>query len=54
MFMSKVLVGARVDLVEVLDVGVELLDCPYYCFSGVVLIDPMILSLCAWGCFEGS
>lgn len=53
-FMLEVLVGAGVDLVEVLDVGAELLDCPDDCFSGDVLTDPMISSLCAWRGFEGS
>lgn len=39
---------------DVLDVGVNLLDCPNDFFSGDVLTNPMILSLCAWGGFEGS
>ena len=48
-FKLKVFVDMGMDLVEVFVVEVGLLDCPDDGFSGIVLTDPMIPSMCAWG-----
>ena len=53
-FMSKVLLGVGVDLVEVFIVEVEFLYCPDDGFPVVDLNDTMVPLLCAWGVLEGS